>query len=313
MREIIIVSILIIAVILYLLIHIGNKIITVMHYTVRNNKIPDSFDGVKIVLLSDLHGYQFGKNQSRLIEKIKMVDPDYIMISGDMLTADAMSGIKMKRMNSYLNLLKTLTDQYPVYYVPGNHEQKLEEHYKRNGNDYKEFIKKIERLGVCYLDNDTVSIARGDSEVIIWGLKTELEYYTKVWNKKKLTVEHIDELIMEPDTDDFCILLAHNPEYIQSYVEWGAHLVLSGHLHGGIIRLPKIGGILAPTYELFPKIDGGAFQLGNEVEVTPCTAKMDRSCSGVMIVSKGLGTHTVNIRLGNPPELVVVNLKRECK
>ena len=91
----------------------------------------------------------------------------------------------------------------------------------------------------------------------------------------------------------FQLLLAHNPEYLTAYAGWGANLVLSGHIHGGIMILPFLGGVIAPSYELFPKFDFGKFT--------------EKNCE--MVLSRGLGTHTINIRIFNKPEISVITLK----
>lgn len=309
MKEIII-PIVILLVLLFLVIsYMNNKRIVIQNYQIISIKIPKSFHGVKLAVLSDLHGYRFGKEQEKLLEKLQSINPDYIMLAGDMLTADVWTGIKKKTIYHNLAFLKQLAEKFPVYYAPGNHEHKFEERSKDNGVNYQKFVEKLQDYGIIYLENEAATITREDEEITVWGLKTELEYYTKIWNRKKLSVEHIDELLSQPDADGFSILLAHNPEYYQAYISWGANLVFSGHLHGGIIRFPRLGGLISPTWELFPRTDGGAYQIGDLVVTKPCTRKEKGETNGVMVLSKGLGTHTINTRLGNPPELVVVELQ----
>ncbi len=128
--------------------------------------------------------------------------------------------------------------------------------------------------------------------MILRGLEIPLECY-KHFGRGKLSTEQIEDGIGNSCEDGYEILLAHNPTYMKSYVKWGADLVLSGHLHGGIVRLPLLGGVIAPNFIVFPKYSGDLYQEGDTH----------------IVVSKGLGTHTINIRLFNPAELVVLHLQ----
>ena len=104
--------------------------------------------------------------------------------------------------------------------------------------------------------------------------------------------DYLASLIGRPDPDSFHILLAHNPDYFPRYAEWGADLVLSGHVHGGIMKLPLLGGVISPSLRLFPKYDGGLFEERNSR----------------MILGRGLGSHTIPIRVFNPGELIEICL-----
>ena len=110
-----------------------------------------------------------------------------------------------------------------------------------------------------------------------------------------LSVDDIRNLVGEADQDRFQILLAHHPKYFAAYAGWGSDLTLSGHLHGGIMRLPRIGGVISPDPELFPRYDYGLY----------------KETDSRMIVSAGLGTHTINLRINNPAELVIVEITNQ--
>ena len=101
----------------------------------------------------------------------------------------------------------------------------------------------------------------------------------------------------EPDRSKCNILIAHNPDYFEEYAKWGADLVLSGHVHGGIMRLPFLGGVIAPSYKLFPKYDGGVFHIGKST----------------MLLGRGMGSHTIPFRFFNPGELYEVTLRPKIK
>ena len=113
------------------------------------------------------------------------------------------------------------------------------------------------------------------------------------FRKGTLTIEEIEERIGQADVSAYEILLAHNPTYMETYQKWGADLVLSGHLHGGVVRISGILGVISPAFELFPKYSGDLYRDGDKISV----------------VSKGLGTHTFHIRLWNPAEFIVLHLK----
>ena len=119
-------------------------------------------------------------------------------------------------------------------------------------------------------------------------------------DKQPLSQEVLKEKLGSCEEQRFEILLAHNPIYFSEYVEWGADLILSGHVHGGVAKIPFLGGVIAPSFQLFPKYDGGKFQeLGKDGRIK------------TMILSRGLGAHTIPIRIFNPGELVVVKIQKE--
>ena len=121
-----------------------------------------------------------------------------------------------------------------------------------------------------------------------------MDYYKKL-RKSVMKVSYLNSLLGRPCADEYNILLAHNPDYFQAYAGWGADLVLSGHVHGGIMRLPVLGGVLSPALRLFPRYDGGLYEEGKSK----------------MVLGRGLGTHTLPIRVFNPGELIVVRLEPE--
>ena len=109
-------------------------------------------------------------------------------------------------------------------------------------------------------------------------------------------MEKMTEIMGTPESDAYRILMVHQPDFAPVYLDWGADLVLSGHLHGGIVRIPGIGAVMSPQLRLFPKYSGGDYKEAGEKRV---------------IVSKGLGTHTINLRLFNPAEMIAIRLKGE--
>lgn len=253
---------------------------TCTYYNINSKKLPKEFTTKSIVVLSDLHNCGFGDKCRRLIKKIDEINPDLIIIAGDMI-------IKRKTYNSSsiaVKLIEALAKKYNIYYGLGNHEER-ERYY--NNSEFIIYKEHLEGLGVKFLDNEYIKI----NGLKIYGLNIELDYYYKSFDFDK---EYIESLLERTNSNDYNILIAHHPEYFKEYVNWGADLILSGHLHGGIMRLPLLGGIISPRFRLFPKYYGGLYEKDNKK----------------MIVSRGLGTHTIKIRIFNKPELINIKLYR---
>ena len=257
----------------------------IREYTITNGKIEKDYN---FVLLSDLHNKQYGKDNIKLLNAIDRLKPDSIMIAGDMITAKP-----NKKYDIPIHLIKNLTKKYAVYYGIGNHEYRLKIYQDVYGNDYEDYIGHLRDCGVYMLENDSVCIV--DTNFAIQGIMIDRKYY-KRFHKTKMNYEYLKTLMGTVKHDKMQIFLAHNPEYFEEYVNAGADLVLSGHIHGGVMPLPILGGVISPKCTLFPKYDGGKFTYRN----------------GTMILSRGLGMHTLPIRIFNPGELIVVHLKT-CK
>ena len=268
--------------------HITNNHFRIEYYNVEAEKLPENFNGSKIVLITDLHNHSFGEGNCRLLEAINKENPDYIMIAGDLLIKGQSFATE-----TALNLLEKLCEKYPVYYAPGNHEKRLGE-LEETKHDFRTgYIEKIKKIGVKYLVNESEFLKKGNQSICISGLDIDSIYYKKGMHRPKLNKEEMDGLLAGQNKQTYRILLAHNPEYFETYAKWGADLVLSGHFHGGIMILPLIGGVIAPSFQLFPKYDFGQFQLGNST----------------MILSRGLAVHSIKIRIFNVPELSVITLQ----
>lgn len=255
-------------------------------YTIVSEKlnIPEE-EEKKIVFLSDLHNQQYGQNNEKLVKAIRESVPDLIWIGGDMLIG--------KEDTDYapaLSFVKEITGICPVYYANGNHEQRMKESPDDYQYSYAEYKEALEACGVHFLENETIYFP--DWNVTLRGLEIPLSCYRR-FRKGTLTIEEIEERIGQADVSAYEILLAHNPTYMETYQKWGSDLVLSGHLHGGVVRIPGILGVISPAFELFPKYSGDLYRDGDKISV----------------VSKGLGTHTFHIRLWNPAEFIVLHLK----
>lgn len=245
---------------------------TVEKYDISSDKLQNN---QRFILLTDLHGCSHGKKNEKLIQMIKEENPDYLCIAGDMTVKDGLCADEM------IQFLSVLSREYPIYYSPGNHEIRMP--------NYFEYKQRLKNIGVTYLENSAIPIG---GNVMIYGLDLPEYWYHKVWQKRTLQMENLKELVGTCECKSFCVLLAHNPEYAKQYAMWGADLTLSGHVHGGIMRLPFLGGVIAPSLQLFPRYDAGMF-----------TQNQNH-----MIISRGLGLHHIKLRFFNRPEVSVINL-----
>ncbi|GIP32481.1 phosphohydrolase [Paenibacillus sp. J2TS4] len=272
-----------------------NNWLQVTKYTVASAKIPESFDRYTIVQLSDLHSHSFGQQNQRLIRKINKIKPDLIVTTGDMLNSVNDTG------DVSLQLLEQLTPHYPVYYVSGNHEQIAKIKAAELGSEsYNRFMERMEELGVVIMDDEKADITINNESIHIYGYILPLRFYkakdTATYiGEKPFSPSYLDESAGEADAGGFNILLTHNPMYFNEYADWGADLTMAGHMHGGIIRIPFVGGVLSPERAFFPEYDAGLFT----------------SSDSVMIVNRGLGNETIKLRIFNRPELSIIELRSE--
>ena len=265
----------------------------VKKYQIYSPKLPLSFDGFRFIFISDLHGKIYGKENYGLIHLIEKAKPDCILIGGDMVVGgenckynEGYSPISSESVYTSIDLLSELSKKYTIIHALGNHEEKL--HSKL----WEEYESALTKLNVRLLDNDVYSFTNENEESIdIYGLSLGREYYPK-FKRNTLPFDNIANKL-GTKRENYSILMAHSPLYFDTYKKWGADLTLSGHLHGGIMRIPLIGGVIGPDFFLFPKYSGGLYNENGKN----------------MIVSCGAGTHTINLRIFNPPELTLVELK----
>ena len=260
--------------------------LNITRYTISNKKIPKEFNGYKLILMSDLHNCFYSAD--KILQIIKEEKPNGVIIAGDMLVfgeSESEKNIKS------LEFIKNISKYADIYYAPGNHEMA---YMVRKNKEWLQYEKQIiDEDNIYYLDNKKIEITLGNSSLMLYGLHLTDGYY-KRFIKKSLEQEELYKLLEKPDDKTYNILIAHNPDYFNIYSEWGADLVLSGHNHGGLIKLPIIGGVISPRLRLFPKYDYGIF---NNNEST-------------LVLSGGLGAHSLKIRVNNRPELVVIKLQK---
>lgn len=253
-------------------------------YIVNSEELKKPFS---FVVLSDLHGHEFGKNNKRLIKRIDLLNPDAVLIAGDLLTSSVFAKVE-----GIACMLRDLSSRYPVYYGMGNHEERLSRMTYRYGDKFETYRKLLKGSGVKFLANESVEL--NEWNIKLYGFMMSNDYYEK-FHKKVLRNDYMVRKIGVPAKDKCNILIAHNPEYFEEYAKWGKSIVLSGHNHGGIIGVPFLGGLISPRFTFFPKYDGGVFK-ENE---------------SIMLLSRGLSTHTIPVRLLNRSELLYVKLEPE--
>ena len=257
----------------------------VTKYRICSQKLNGIKREKKIIFLSDLHNRMYGEENERLLESIRNQHPDLILIGGDMLVR--------KDGNSYdktVHFLAKLPGICPVYCANGNHEQKLKELPDKYEQSYEEYKKALTASGIHMLENASETVKLDEVPVKLSGLEIPLGAYAR-FGKKELSLKEITDRIGEHG-DDYQILLAHHPGYMKEYLAYGADLILGGHYHGCVVQLPGIGGVISTNFTLFPKYSGGIYPEGEQIAV----------------VSRGLGTHSVPLRLWNWPDLIVLEL-----
>lgn len=269
---------------LWVMIYDSNRFV-VREYSFADSRIQKA---CRAVVLADLHNKKYGKDNEILLDAIRAAKPDFILIAGDLLTAK-----KGATLDTALQLLEKLTAEYPVYYGNGNHEHRLKLYPGVYGDMAKRYAEGLKKAGVCLLVNEHAKLPQYG--MTIYGSEIDKLYYQR-FQVQSMDAEYLEKLLGGVDRSSYSILIAHNPDYFPGYAAWGADLVLAGHVHGGIVRIPFWGkGVASPNVRFFPKYDGGKFEEDDSV----------------MLVSRGLGIHTIPFRLFNPGELLVLDFKTE--
>lgn len=244
--------------------------------TVASGALPGAFEGFKIAHVSDLHNAVFGRKNERLLSLIRAAEPDIIAITGDLIDS------RHTDIDSAMAFVEAAAEIAPVYYVTGNHESRL---------DFDAIEPRLIAAGARVLRNEAEYIEHGGERIRLAGIDDPSFIRTGGTAEERAAAE-LEQLGDGGGT--FTVLLAHRPELVEVYAEYGAGLVLSGHAHGGQVRLPLLGGLYAPGQGLLPEYDSGLFSLGETQ----------------MVVSRGLGNSVAPLRVNNRPELVIVTLSR---
>lgn len=256
-----------------------NTALQVTRYEIVDNKIPENFNNYRIIQISDFHNTISKKLSSELVEKIKEQEPNIIVVTGDLIDS------RKTDINVAINFLKVIKDIAPIYYVTGNHEARLTE--------YKKLKEEMNNLGINVLENQYIELQKNDSSLNLIGVNDPS--FANEFGVEDSEIIKSEINILDYDENIYTILLSHRPELFNTYVSENINLIFSGHAHGGQIRIPFIGGIVAPNQGLFPKYTSGKYEEKNTT----------------MIVSRGIGNSIIPFRINNRPELIVVELKHK--
>lgn len=245
----------------------ANTAIEVNEWTIESPEIPVGFDGFRIAQISDLHNAEFGGGNERLLELLEMAEPDIIVLTGDLIDS------RNTDVDVALAFAKAAVEIAPCYYVSGNHESRVQEWVALRAG--------LIDAGVVVLEDESVSLECNEDAVTLIGVQDP------TFNP------HFDAELRGLAGEGYTILLSHRPEKMALYAECGFDLVFSGHAHGGQVRIPFVGGLIAPHQGFFPEYDSGLYLEGGTA----------------MLVSRGLGNSIVPLRVNNRPEIIVAILK----
>lgn len=259
----------------------------IKNYQINITKPGTAGKPLRLVFFSDLHNAVYGENNNRLCREIRSLNPAAVLLGGDLMIAKPDFPIKPA-----LDLVTALAAEHRVYYAIGNHEFRLMLYPEVYGNSCRQYFAKLRDAGVHLLDNQREEVLLGGIPVSISGFSLERKYYCRT-SRLLLPVSKLEEKLGKPSPERFEILLAHNPCFQETYFEWGADLILAGHYHGGVMRLGKKRGAVSPDFHILsPKCYG-----------------MEKRGVQQMIITSGLGEHTIPFRIFNPRELVVLDIK----
>lgn len=301
----IIFTILMVLIVILLINGIVNKGIYISYIDTKHNNIPESLVGFKILQITDVHSIRSTEQLEKYVKKIEKENPNVIFITGDLIDAEYYISENDRYNNKEVGLpdiftidfCKELTEIAKVYYVYGNHEMMLLDDPENNV-----FKTKLESLGVTILNNKEEIITLGKESFRLIGLQDPATLYKDkkyafIGESNKERMDSIlHDLFLDKDENLFTICLSHRPEYFDLYQKYPIDVVFTGHAHGGIARLPFIGGVYAHAQGWFPKYSEGLHIDNDRLN---------------MICGRGIGNSTINFRFMNPPEIVVTTLLKK--
>ena len=241
---------------------------------IYSTALPAAFDGLRVAEIADLHGRELGENSRTLLRAVRLAEPDLICIDGDLF--EETPPLSMLR-----PLLQGLTEIAPTFYVKGNHEWQVE--------DLRLILSQMEAMGVHVLQNEYLVLQRGEARLVVAGVDDPCGPYDQ-----KTPEQLVSEIRAAEGAEAYILMLAHRNDTLAQWSALGVQTVLTGHCHGGVVRLPFVGGVFGTRRELFPDYDAGLYHTG------------DTS----LYVSRGLGYSNVRIRLFNRPHLPILILRQ---
>lgn len=253
----------------------ANTALEVTEISAASEALPESFDGFRIAHISDLHNAEFGEGNGELLSLLRQVQPDIIAITGDLVDS------RRTDIEVALAFVREAVKIAPCYYVTGNHESRISE--------YAGLEAEMVEAGVTVLHNEAAVLERAGQTIQIIGME---DYGMYDHPAAEESIAEIMAELGELSTEGYTILLCHRPELMPRFDGMGFELILSGHAHGGQIRIPFVGGLIAPDQGFFPEYDAGLYTRGTTS----------------MVVSRGLGNSIIPLRVNNRPEVVLITL-----
>lgn len=250
---------------------VEHEALKLVEQEVHIRNLPSELEGFRITHISDLHGKRFGKENLRLARLIDSLRPDVLCMTGDMVNGKRDDGSPL------IDLLKNLKGEYPRLYVFGNHE--VRNKWLNEKSSLEGFLSALTKYRTTMLDG--TSYCCEGLPVSFHGMKDSRD-------------NHIDigEGLGEKAEGTVNIALIHRPSRFEAAAKAGYDLILSGHLHGGVVRIPIAGGLLSPDKAIFPKYDKGIFH----------------DFGSTLCVTSGLGNGRLYPKLLNRPEVVLIKL-----
>lgn len=256
-------------------------------YAVHIQKASLPASRLRIVFLSDLHNDAGDEEIRAVLAMLQRAKPDLLLVGGDMIVAKPEHSVEPG-----LHFMQRLAKKWQIYAGTGNHEYRARIYPEKYGEMFQSYTEPLKEAGVIFLSNEARDLSIGELPVRLAGFDLPRKYYKRFRAHKVLPTEELTSAIGEPTSDRLNILLAHDPSQLSTYFGWGAELVLSGHYHGGILRLGGNRGLVAPSLKPFPAHAYGLISQGGRH----------------MVISAGLGAHTIPFRLNNPREVVMIDL-----
>ena len=281
--------------------YLANKNVYITNYEIVNESLPLSFDGFRIVQVTDVHSIRSKEQADMFYEKVVEESPDAVVITGDLVDStyykeentalkkglsDKMAG------QDTVDFIRRLTEHYYVYYVYGNHEMILLDDVDNNP-----FKVAMEELGVVFLNNNGVKITKDEESIYMLGIQDPSTLYkdsdyVEYDNHPDRINAMMTKIMSLKEEDLYTVVLTHRPEYFITYSNYDVDLVLAGHAHGGQVRLPGIGGLYTPGQGWFPEYTEGVFENNGTT----------------MVVGRGIGNTIKVPRIFNPPEINTIVL-----
>ena len=254
--------------------------------SVEKNGVPG--ESLRLAFLTDMHDCCTEEETKAIFHILDEEKPAAVLVGGDMIFAKPGWSVAGPRW-----FMEELAARYTVWCGTGNHEYRTRLYPEEYGTMYEDYVGAIRRAGVRVLENESERADVGGWPLQITGFDMDRRFYRRFRRVGKLPVSEMREAIGEPDADRVSILLAHDPAQMDAYFDWGADLTLCGHTHGGMVRFGKNRGLVSPNFQPFPGYAYGRF---------------DRD-GHTVLVGSGLGEHHIPLRINNPREVVIIEMK----